>query len=476
MPNVRSIPKSHPPPPNPQKSLPNLLDISSLSSIPKSLWTPQGAIYFDTGRLLIDNTGSGSIWSQSRLDKPEWTLEVVFRSTGTHEDIAFADENQFGIWIVSVDSKDDGERYDGFRILVNNHEKPGLKIFNNDGTANGGRELKDSIGECRFQYLSSQVPYTIRISYSEKRKWFKVQVNNNLCFKTDQIHIPNAMKYGISGDVNSKSNEKFEVLGIKVWDELIVDAIDDHGLIGADGDVRITEVIQQHAHASKPTASPGIVRESLMERARRQREQEQQNLLQKQQELYQQQQDRQQRLQNIQSQPPPNLDTTQLESKIQSLEQLITALSSTISTQEKLLKATTESFLSTQNDQSKQISNIANSLKTLEETFTKQSSQLLSAITALNEKVIGEVRQQHYVMGQLTQKVDLLMNNHQEIAQQYNRNQKEERERMRAPMVVQKGWMDTLTKWLLIPLVVVMLCLLVVVYRLRHDIKHSKLL
>ncbi len=106
----------------------------------------------------------------------------------------------------------------------------------------------------------------------------------------------------------------------------------------------------------------------------------------------------------------------------------------------------------------------------LEQTLVRQYSQMLDAIGQLNQKVIGEVREQHSGMEELSKKVDLLMNNHKEISYQYQ-NAKESDSPNGVGTTV-----DVLMKWVLFPLMLILLVLVVFVYRLRHDIKHSKLL
>ena len=86
----------------------------------------------------------------------------------------------------------------------------------------------------------------------------------------------------------------------------------------------------------------------------------------------------------------------------------------------------------------------------------------------MNEKVIGEVREQHGGMEELSKKVDLLMANHKEIAYQYLRDQAE------SPDISEV--LFTRVKWILLPLILVIIVLTVMLYRLRKDIKHGKLL
>ncbi|CAK9437307.1 uncharacterized protein LODBEIA_P16850 [Lodderomyces beijingensis] len=445
---------------NSDMSLPNLLHIQSIGDIKN--YDISGNVQYDSGRLLISQYGS--LWTRSLFPREsEFTVEVVFRSSGTGEDIMFSD-NHLTFWV--VESRTTPENYDGFKFVVNNRDTQGLKIFNNDGTSSGSgsdESLSLSIGDCQFRYLQSDVPFTLRISYTDK--WFKVQVDNNLCFKTDQVQIPvthGGYKFGISSFMNPQSSETFEILAVKVWDGITEDAIDDHGLM-ADGQLKIdvTEKQvaveqQQQQQDQEQDTGPDAARRKFLEKVQQQQQQHQQN---------------EPRI----SSAKPSHDMVQVVAKIENLEHLIADLSKSIVPNTNIDEVT---------DVVKQTQL---TLLELKQTFIQQYSELLTAIASLNQKVIGEVREQHYGMEELSRKVDLLMNEHKQVQHQY---QKQQHHQQRKDLELERqrngnnldgssgsgSVADSLIKWILVPLVVILLALLVFVYRLRHDIKHSKLL
>ncbi|EGW33977.1 uncharacterized protein SPAPADRAFT_54220 [Spathaspora passalidarum NRRL Y-27907] len=451
-------------------SLPNLLDIKGLSEL--KAWQTFGNIRYDVGRLLIDSStvgksqGQGAIWSRNDLTNAdsEWTIEYIFRTSGTARDLTYSDVNGLSLWLVdpvhtfqlprlSYDNFGGPSSYDGFQFLISNEGRPGVKIFNNDGSKPGSTKSKDAIGDCQFHFLDSSVPFTIRISYSKAKSWFKVQVDNNLCFKTNKIEFPKTkFKFGMTGKVAQGSSEVYEILGLRVWDHLTEDAIDDHGLLN-DGDSKgdtATIVVK------KPEPSgPAQVRQSLMEKARQHREEM------KKQGHNPPAHQQQQQPQHI---PTASGDMREINSKLDQLESLVKHLQSSINKQEtQIHDAKQNSML-----QKHAIDDITKSVTDLKSVIAEQYSQLLQAVAQLNQKVIGEVREQHYGMEELSKKVDLLMANHKEVAYQY--------ERETQSVKPSAGFMDVMISWILVPLVIILLLLLVFVYRLRHDIKHSKLL
>ncbi|MCP8719819.1 MAG: hypothetical protein M5F18_11090, partial [Asgard group archaeon] len=219
--------------PNPHYSLPNLLTIDSKTDI--NNWEISENIQFDNGRLLLGQ--SGSIWNKYKIptSNKQWTIELVFRSTGLDADKVYL-ENGLTVWLVNDNEGNNipTNVFDGFKIEMNNKEQPGLKLYNNDGSQEISTDLNHALGQCKFQYLESNVPFTLRLSYDEN-KWFKIQVDNNLCFKTDQVKIPfNDILFGITSDVSPQSQEQYEILGLKTWEKLTEDATDDHGLMIGD--------------------------------------------------------------------------------------------------------------------------------------------------------------------------------------------------------------------------------------------------
>ncbi|KAI5957181.1 hypothetical protein KGF54_000109 [Candida jiufengensis] len=437
-------------------SLNNLLHINDKSDI--SSYQLSNGIKFDSGRLILSKLDS--LWSNQNIPQRDFTIELIFRSTGKTKDIQF-DDNNLSLWIYNdVVSTIGSKNFDGFKISINNFQQQGLKLFNNDGSSSGDKyTLEESIGDCGFRYLESDVPFTIRISYSSERNWFKIQVDNNLCFKTDKIKIPedNNYRFGLTSFVNEQSLESFEILSIKIWDKLTEDSIDDHGVI-IDGELKIdtiNKVIDDDDHVK-----PSVVRESLMERARKHREE----MLQIEKQTQQQQ-------------PNSGQDFSIILDRLNDLEFSIADLSKIVGS------SSTSSSSSNSGEFSKQdFQDLKNSLdqtqlqiSNLQSTISKQYIELLQSISELNKKVIGEVREQHYGMEELSKKVDLLMNEHKEVAYQYQK-QKNQEPQINIGANGNDSVVDKLIKWILIPLVIVLLVLVVFVYRLRHDIKHSKLL
>lgn len=415
-------------------SIRDLLQISDLSEL-SNFWNSLNNIKYDTGRLLIGKTG-GSIWSKATIPKnDEWTVEFVFRSSGIDKDLAFGDYNGLSLFLVEDKTSNTAnfggpDKFDGFQFLINTKEKQGLKIFANDGTKKVENSLSDSIGDCQFVYLNSQVPFNMRISYSEAQSIFKVQIDNNLCFKTDKIKIPNKLKLGIAGNVSPASEEMFEILKLKTWDYMTEDAIDDHGLM-SDGELKIAykTVVEDRNQIS----TPAQIRESLHEKNRKFQEQ-----------LAKDSTNEFDRSITFDSSRYNEIiqQNNRLQSRLDSLETIL---------------------LNLQKDNGQVVGN-DKTLENFQNTITTQYAELLESIARLNQKVISEVREQQFTIDELGKKVDLLMNHHKEIKFQNDK-----------PINTYEAASNTI-RYILFVIVFIVLLLAIFVYRLRHDIKHSKLL
>lgn len=425
-------------------SLPNLLEVNDIFDL-ENAWSFYNGIRFDTGRLLLGKLG-GSIWSKNRMTKAdnEWTIEFMFRSSGRSQDLVFSETNGLSLFLAqSPNTKDFSNfggpsEFDGFQFLLNNKEKQGLKIYANDGKKRIENSLDNVIGNCEFPYINSQVPFTIRVSYSASKQVFKVQMDNNLCFKTDKIKIPsNSYHIGVAGNVSPASEEVFEVLLLNYWDHLTEDAIDDHGLI-SDGELKVAvRKVVEHEEEKKQEQefhSPAAIRESLMERNRKYREQ----------------------IQQPNNQVPINDNGV--------LSQLILQTELIASRLDKMEASIKSIKVSNSPDSS---SYDTSSLDDFKETLSKQYMELLESIAKLNQKVIGEVREQQFTIEELTKKVDVLMANHKEI------NFHTSKEAGKVNTYEASG---NILRFTLFVIIVILIILAIGFYRLRHDVKHSKLL
>lgn len=410
------------------QSLPNLFKVLSLDEITKQGWIVNGDVRYDAGRLLVQN---GGIWSSDYLANgdDEWVTELTFRSLGTNaKDHDRGSTNGMSLWLTSQKETDTlnfggPQVYDGFQVLISGGtDVHGMALFNGDGHLAVPPVLENAIGQCKFNYLDSMVPFTVRIAYSKKTGILKMQVDNNLCFRTDKIAIPNGQKFKFGLTALLLSSEEYEILKFNTWDHWTQDTIDDHGLI-EDGKLKIEfKTVEKPAPTQQPLAQVVNERTPVGTQA-----------------------------------GTPSVEIDQLVGRIGGLEQRMDTLITHLSNQP-----------ANQGGKEGNYDGLAIQIGDFRTDIINYQRDMLEAIKVLNDKLAGEVRGHHQIVDALGQKVDLLMKNHKELSTQ----------QPAAPVreVSDSDLVLTIFKWVLIPVVVLLGAILIVMFRLRRDIKHSKLL
>lgn len=422
------------------QSLQNLLDAEGVHQL--GSWETKGNIDLDSGRLVV-KAGTGSVWSTSKLvnSRDEWTLELVFRNSEVQDeqDHSYYDTNGFAFWLLQESTSSDLKRdvsnfggpsvFDGLQILVNNKDVTGVKVFASDGTKEIENSLSSAVGACAVHYLDLMIPFTLRLSYSSEQKWFKVQMDNNLCFKTDQISFQNLKEdflFGVSAAVHPDSKEYWEIFKLNVYEGLTSDAVDDHGIIAEAKELK--EVL------------PSSNRESLMERTRKMKEE-----LEK----------------GEEHGKGDERDKTDVASKLSAIEAFLQRLSEPAPATDEAGVSQIGAIL---NEVKRDVSEIkreflelksffneANDLRRSQEAVLLEIKSATQALSEMRRDVIDMKRHTNEVGS----KVDLILH-------------------IKAPEMPDA--FNKIVKWILFPVVIGISLLAIVVYRLRKDIKHSKLL
>lgn len=408
-------------------------------------------MFLEEGRLVVKEQ-SGAIWSREPLadSKNDWTVEVVFRNSEREEvdDHLYFDSNGFSFWLLDSEAPQDSSNYggpqvyDGLHFLINNKEGRGLKIFANDGTKTLANSKAVSLGGCDLNYLDSMIPFTLRISYSSKKSIFKVQVDNNLCFKTNKLSfnkLKNNFMFGVSASTDPKSQEYWELLRLDTHDVLTEDAIDDHDMM-KEGLVKMVTVTQ--VDGSEATEAPVVNRKSLME--------------------------------NVHEGNSHNgfakfdAHIYSINEKLDSLEK---ALGNIDNSQVSQLSVALQEVKDVQTKQLAVLEDMKRTHEELQKLLSSHFKEMVSSVGILHQKVIDEIKHHQLETHNIEDKVDLLMANHKEILKQYMSYAGELERKSDS-----SEFFSVVVKWVLLPFFVLMAGLSLLVYRLRKDIKHSKII
>lgn len=223
-------------------SLPNLIELDSFDDL-SSLWDPQGGAIYEEGRIILtpklnkvpENTKSttfGSIWSrESFSDLQDFTIEMTLRSIGAYgltgagislflieEGFNFMDYSNFGGPI----------KYKGLQLLLNSDDNlgPVIKVFLNDGFKDIFIK-NDFIGAYLYEFQDSNVPLTIRIAYDHEKRWTKITCDNKLLFQTDKLNFDQLLldnlKLGVSALslTDSSKHEQYELLRLITYNKVL---------------------------------------------------------------------------------------------------------------------------------------------------------------------------------------------------------------------------------------------------------------
>lgn len=127
------------------------------------------------------------------------------------------DEGDMSLYLVQ--DRMDLVNYQGLRVrFANDDGQPGVKVYMNDGK--GPLTNDQFIGSWVAQYQGSNVPTTLKIGYSSKG-FLKMTLDNILMFETDKIRIPfENYRFGIVAATSADKLEQFEILRLKTYDEL----------------------------------------------------------------------------------------------------------------------------------------------------------------------------------------------------------------------------------------------------------------
>ncbi|KAG7843632.1 hypothetical protein KL941_004614 [Ogataea angusta] len=117
-------------------------------------------------------------------------------------------------------------QYSGLQILLDANEQdlgPVFRVYVNDGS----RKInlaQDYLGAYTYSFQDSQVPSTLKLGYENKK--LKITCDNKLLFETDAINLDpylKNMRVGISAvsSKDVKKAEQFEILMFKFFDKMI---------------------------------------------------------------------------------------------------------------------------------------------------------------------------------------------------------------------------------------------------------------
>ncbi|KAI9809423.1 MAG: hypothetical protein M1827_006859 [Pycnora praestabilis] len=155
-----------------------------------------------------------ALWTQNRLQQKEWTAEFEFRASGQERgggnlQLWYTKEGQAEIGTSSIYTIG---RFDGLVLVIDMYggRGGGIRGFLNDGSREFRNQHVDSLafGHCDYSYRNLGRPSRIQIK--QTRDNFEVLVDDQPCFKSDNIKLPTDNHFGISA-ASAENPDSFEV-------------------------------------------------------------------------------------------------------------------------------------------------------------------------------------------------------------------------------------------------------------------------
>ncbi|ODV93629.1 hypothetical protein PACTADRAFT_51405 [Pachysolen tannophilus NRRL Y-2460] len=248
-----------------ESSLINLSQLKDITELKNYNWDFSDATKFDNGRFVLtpktdfylsnseEDEIIGGIWNRDPVSLSNgFTFETTLRSIGN----AGGDTGAgLSIWFVQ---KHDNSKvnyggpaiYDGLQILIASNS---VRSFLNDGSK--PVDLSTPFSTCYSPFQKSEVPTTFRLSYEQG--WFKLSIDNRLCFHTEVIKFEDLSKFKIG--ITAKSNkiatkhEQFELLKFETYNRVTEEAkLEDKGILVSQPKV-VTKIVEDLGAGAKPT-------------------------------------------------------------------------------------------------------------------------------------------------------------------------------------------------------------------------------
>ncbi|KAI8947332.1 legume-like lectin family protein [Xylaria longipes] len=168
----------------------------------------------------VPGNARGAAWADQPNQYREWVADVDFRVNGGERG-----SGNLNIWLARRGSQDIGSssiytvgRFDGLALVVDQHGGSAgmIRGFLNDGTTDfKSHHSVDSLafGHCYHPYRNLGRPSQIKLRQTANA--FKVEIDNRLCFESDQITIPPGYQFGITA-ASADNPDSFEVFKLVV--------------------------------------------------------------------------------------------------------------------------------------------------------------------------------------------------------------------------------------------------------------------
>lgn len=195
-------------------------------------WRLQGSTKVFSDRLTLTDLGKsnqrGSAWSTVPNNYEKWTLDVDFSVAGPiHPGGGMA------IWYTTQPGSSLGpvhggnDKWDGLGVFIDSaapsqdEDQGTIRGYLNDGSLNYKSESKPedkAFAMCHLGYRNQGYKTQVKISYQQG--FFRIKVNDQLCFQTDHISLPQGGYFGLSAE-NTENADSFILHRVQLYSDIV---------------------------------------------------------------------------------------------------------------------------------------------------------------------------------------------------------------------------------------------------------------
>lgn len=386
----------------------------------------------------------GSLTNNLEVPYDSWTIETIVRSVG-----AFG-KTASGVSLRYINKHIDDTSFfggpglfQGLNVIVDSDGPSGSTIrgYLNDGTVDfsklGDKLYDNSFGSCLIAYQNSQVPFTLRIVYYSGI--LTVQVDNKVCFKTKQVSLPKNYRVGFSAATGNE-HEQFELLRLKTYGGVLSEVLDNDNLAATQ-----PKVIREYVQLGEDGKPIGKIEKPTPKETTASGDVSVSHLL--------------NTIDQLQA------SNKELLNRFSQIDNKLTGLSITSSSGKKAadlsyleeytlkVKTLSDRVLSLETE----LKQFDSKLSTLERLFRTELNTLVGSVNKMSADSINQLRENEQSIEELSKNIQFLV---------YSEKEKQEN-----PITELVSGL----KFLIIPILILIVVLILFTYRLRHDIK-TKLL
>lgn len=165
----------------------------------------------------------GAVWADQPNQYRQWVADVDFRANGPERG-----GGNLNIWLAKRGDQDVTSssiytvgRFDGLALVIDQHGGSGgmIRGFLNDGTIDyRTHHSVDSLAFAHCNYAYRNLGRPSRLKLRQTSQTFKVEIDDRLCFESDQITIPPGNQFGITA-ASADNPDSFELFKMVVMTE-----------------------------------------------------------------------------------------------------------------------------------------------------------------------------------------------------------------------------------------------------------------